>query len=650
MDDEHTSVVNNHYHTVNNAASVKGQKPFTFNGHRKQLKLWLIQCDVHFTLNATDPTHKGVLATTFMTGEALEWIQPYLERYLDTTVIDPEIKQMFENWAQFKAKSLQAFGIHTEKTTAEKRIQEIKQTTSVAMYIQQFQKLSIVVEWDDMSLQRMFKQGLKPQVLEELMRSGCAISNLGGLMEEAKRLDEALYELETMKRGYGKTPNSQNSGRKRASSAKGNHYQPNRGTQRGFYTSNGSEPMHLDNINKPRTWKTKHPRDKKKKNTCYGCGKEGHYIRDCEHKNKVTRQINMISHQSYQPSNEEWEVISPLDLDHTYNQTASEEAGMYEESQIVAQGSWNMLEPSDREQELQKKADNHGVVDNSWEEPHPGTKVAWEDMSAEEFFAETRPNYISQATMEDKPDKGFRCTRCKIKKTRCEPAPQGGCERCTKLKKPCEGFNQQRWEEYRAWTSWRTPTLNIPNNQTKKRVYYSTDYRNAVHPETHWRRCTHDECPFHEKEKTDNGHFPQPSGWCRRDWYDCDDDECPNHLWDKRNINYFYGHTAAQEIERTMIVNGACVNKKWQVCMNHKCIIHADDKLAKGFDLRSFLDHRNRLNEIQRTREESKKKEALMRWRGDTNPYELEFDSEDTGCGHYLTPDHKTTTYQDQPY
>ena len=42
---------------------------------------------------------------------------------------------------------------------------------------------------------RMYRQGLKPAVRRELMRSGANIDTLAELIEEAIRVDNDLYEL-----------------------------------------------------------------------------------------------------------------------------------------------------------------------------------------------------------------------------------------------------------------------------------------------------------------------------------------------------------------------------------------------------------------------------------------------------------------------
>jgi hypothetical protein len=49
---------------------------------------------------------------------------------------------------------------------------------------------------------RIYKQGLKPALLAELMRSGTAINNLEDLTCKAIRLDNKLYKLALAERSY----------------------------------------------------------------------------------------------------------------------------------------------------------------------------------------------------------------------------------------------------------------------------------------------------------------------------------------------------------------------------------------------------------------------------------------------------------------
>ena len=49
---------------------------------------------------------------------------------------------------------------------------------------------------------RMYRQGLKPTVRMELMRSGSSLNTLNELMAEAIRVDNELYELMLEERLY----------------------------------------------------------------------------------------------------------------------------------------------------------------------------------------------------------------------------------------------------------------------------------------------------------------------------------------------------------------------------------------------------------------------------------------------------------------
>jgi hypothetical protein len=293
-----------------NPRSKWAKKPDEYHGDRQKLERWILQCDAFFHLNPEiQAEDQVVLITTYMRGEAQDWVTPFLAKYMDDNITDPENTRMFEEWSVFKDHLRTVFGIQKEEAQAERQIQRLQQTKSVAEYATQFQRISTRMNWDDNALKRMFRQGLKPQVRAELMRSGASINTLEELLNESIRIDNELYELELEERSFHRRGNSANTGKKRFAYSK-----VTRGTHTaGHYTSNRPEAMHLDNINREgKKWKK--PVDKGGKDdnkTCYACGKPGHFARNCKSKNKVTRHVSSIKGRGgYHTSDQMLNVLS----------------------------------------------------------------------------------------------------------------------------------------------------------------------------------------------------------------------------------------------------------------------------------------------------------------------------------------------------
>lgn len=308
--------------------NLRMRQPDLFTGDRDHLETWILQFDRHFHIegdNVVDED-KVTLATTYMRGDAEKWVTPILKRYMDGSVTDVANKRLVEDWDLFKIRLREIFSPSAEVTKAEQKIQNLRQTKSAADYTTQFQRYAELVQWDDTALKRMYKQGLKPTVRAELMRTGVAITDVQSLYKEAIRLDNQIYELALEEKSYGrplrdnsKHP-SQDLGKKhqKKNYGKKGRFQSNQGRQRnayppkntipGYYASDGLEDMHINTLVKG---KPDSP-PSKKKIACYGCGKEGHMIRDCRSKNKVTRRINMLDteHEAEDPT--EWTVVDPI--------------------------------------------------------------------------------------------------------------------------------------------------------------------------------------------------------------------------------------------------------------------------------------------------------------------------------------------------
>ena len=88
------------------------------------------------------------------------------------------------------------FGVHNEPTIARRNIQRIRQTSSAADYAAKFQEIATFTGFNDTALATMFKQGLKPRVKEELMRTAAVTDTFDTLVNEAINIDIKLYELQ----------------------------------------------------------------------------------------------------------------------------------------------------------------------------------------------------------------------------------------------------------------------------------------------------------------------------------------------------------------------------------------------------------------------------------------------------------------------
>lgn len=651
-----------------------GNKIPEYNGNRKGLKHWLLQCDLFFHNNDhIEAGDKAVFVTSYLKGDAFSSIAPQLEIYMGDDE-DEANKALFENWNLFKRHLQRLFGDTTQRTMAERNIQELRQTSSVADYTNKFQQYATIIDWDDTALQRMFRQGLKPQVKEDLARTGAAIEDLDDLVKEAMRIDTMLFELELEKQNIRRSyhPTQGKKRRHFANSSK------NR-TPAGHYTSNKPEPMHLDNISKGQDWKVisgtsggdrqakRYPKkgNQGEKGSCFNCGKPGHFARDCK-KNKVYRQVNMIGTTGWTDEELGWDIIPELDLNrvdmtgqgHDMSNQASQQEDVtswdddedikrYLAAPYILAGHDGNMNPQHNHQRMGWGDNTHDWVASQNDAPHPGRRITeWEDTSAREFFGEQdfskmyeelEKEEIRSKTMEDPPRARsygrtrFSCNNCTRQKIKCRPGDQPDrCSNCVKRGIECVGLVPEQLEIYRHQRindlMGKTMILDPTPPEERRKTYkiatkrYDMDYRNPRHGELHWSFCVHDECTIHYSAKEGGGYFPRAGSKCKWQWYDCTRDECASHLFDKRGRNYFPGHTEEQCAGRNLVMNKKCTNNTWQVCMNEECVRHDGRKKEHGFDTRSFLGNTKQFP-IPSIPEEQY---DAMRLNGDTDPYEYE--------------------------
>lgn len=579
-----------------------------YHGQRDKLDAWLLQCDLHFHVqDHIENDDKGTLAASRLRGEAFKWIMPQLQQYMDDGPTTAEIIRMFEDWDCFKQRIRQVFGLHKETVVAERNIQELRQQNSVANYVNEFRQNATLLQWNDEALKRMFRQGLKPQVREELMRTNASISNLDDLIEESIRVDDELYQLRLETTGHRKGGQHPNQGRRRQDFVRTT--QTTRAS--GYYTSPRPEPMHLDSVT--RGWKVDNGKGNRAKEVvCYGCGKKGHFARDCRSKNKVTRHLNVIGHQDngFENDNEPWEIVAPMgEIDSSWDPAWLD----------LCDGAMGMnFEDTESNKE---NIDPFGA--------HPGDPVpgSWDVGRAPEPSAvdkeEDNDWEIREATMGRSQRKARACKLCRKRRVKCTPSTEeAGCQACVNVDHPCEILSSSplgpvelrlkiqkgkeidakrvraklKWEELKKQEEeGKTIVKCVPPGEDYTTIHYDHDYRNPHHAALHWTFCTYDYCDAHYEIKVATGRFPTTRGKCKWQWYDCQKDVCKEHLWDKRTTNHFPGHDGQASATRNVIVNEKCNNEYWQTCMNVDCRRHGVQKYLHGFEEKSFLERNKQL-------------------------------------------------------
>ncbi|KAI7152047.1 hypothetical protein KC349_g9171 [Hortaea werneckii] len=242
----------------------KVAKPDFFHGERAKLDDWLNQLMIFFKMEGiTQDSRKTITASSYLRGQAQQWIRPRLQEVL---VHDRDTDEIFSSWSNFVEAIRNIYGLSNDQQVAIRVIQHLVQKTSASQYTAKFRAYSGKTGWDNQALLTMYYRGLKDNVKDELMRSGAAQDTLDRMIQAAIEIDDKLYERQQEKRHNGQYRGR--SGYNPTSWTGGSRRDPN--------------AMELDIIQRK-------PKGKGMR------GARGHYARDCRgRKVRPQEQLNMM--------------------------------------------------------------------------------------------------------------------------------------------------------------------------------------------------------------------------------------------------------------------------------------------------------------------------------------------------------------------
>ena len=283
-----TPKINNHFDD-----RVKTNKLDVYKGERDELDDWLIQMKLYFAFNSISKNQKTLFASTYLKGRAQHWFKSKVRSYLDD---EKDINdKIFTRFNDFKITIRRIFEVFNEEQFVEKIIQHLKQHEFAFDYVARFQKYVNIIDWNESTLQTMYRRELKEQVKNELMRDERAYETLDELIKIFIDLDDKLYER-AMKKKYDEEP------RGRAgtySSRLLSSYFERSSFDRGRRVDEHADTVSMKLDFTIRHYKGKNPKVKqgnmRKNKTCYSCGKSSHFAKDCRSREMMSqRQINVM--------------------------------------------------------------------------------------------------------------------------------------------------------------------------------------------------------------------------------------------------------------------------------------------------------------------------------------------------------------------
>jgi hypothetical protein len=267
------------------SSGIKVNAPQEFSGAKGSLERFRMQCLLAIEMSGGKlPTErkKVLYIVSFLRGPAYEWVHPHFKDFLQHAEGEQKAftRKMFKDYQSLFDEMEEVFDNGDEALEADRDIRALRQRTSAAQYRAEFQILAAKLDWNDDALASEFYRGLKDRVREEITLRNDRPSTFKDLSELAIKIDNRIFELQLEKRGSYAHNNGANRKAKRNVPEWNDNYYGLQKMQldatKGKPGSNNKGPRK----GPPRPQPNKGTNDKSNVE-CYGCGKKGHYKRDC---------------------------------------------------------------------------------------------------------------------------------------------------------------------------------------------------------------------------------------------------------------------------------------------------------------------------------------------------------------------------------
>ncbi|MBW0557201.1 hypothetical protein O181_096916 [Austropuccinia psidii MF-1] len=135
---------------------------------------------------------KVLYSTSFLTGRAGKWIEPYL-----SNISNEDPSYLLNNWQLFKTQLFTLFGDPTEVRKAEQELDNsrMKESGHVSLYIADFRSImSRIGDWGERAYIHVYRRGLASRLLDQLASYPGNVDTLQELMDVTLELDTRYHE------------------------------------------------------------------------------------------------------------------------------------------------------------------------------------------------------------------------------------------------------------------------------------------------------------------------------------------------------------------------------------------------------------------------------------------------------------------------